>query len=297
MEKIISKPKNDLTNQKFNLLTALEYVGNSSWKCQCECGNIKVVKTSALTSGKTKSCGCLIGKNTKNNTRNSKPKQDLTGQKFGKLTALEYIKGGKWECECECGNHIIVDTRNLNSGHTKSCGCLVKEINSKNYTIDMTNFENDGILVLSHVGSDNQGVALWECKCKICGNIFTARGAGIRAGTTKSCGCVHSWNERKITHILKENNINFISQYTFPDLLGINGGHLRFDFAIFEDNKLKHLIEFNGKQHYEKPKNKWGEKFEDLQINDQIKKDYCKKNNIELRIIKYDEEYSLIDLI
>ena len=34
-----NKPKIDLTNQKFNQLTVLEYLGNSEWRCQCNCGN------------------------------------------------------------------------------------------------------------------------------------------------------------------------------------------------------------------------------------------------------------------
>ena len=54
--------------------------------------------------------------------RASKPRVDLTGKQFGYLTPVEYIKGGKWLCHCKCGNEKIVDTRNLNSGHTQSCG-------------------------------------------------------------------------------------------------------------------------------------------------------------------------------
>ena len=80
--------------------------------------------------------------------RNSKPRKDLTGKQFGYLTPLYYIKGGKWHCKCKCGNELDVDTRNLNSGHTQSCGCLQKEKASNN-TIDMTGYENDGIIVLS----------------------------------------------------------------------------------------------------------------------------------------------------
>lgn len=50
---------------------------------------------------------------------------DLTGQKFGKLTAVEFVPGGKssWRCRCECGEEPIVSTGNLRSGNSKSCGC------------------------------------------------------------------------------------------------------------------------------------------------------------------------------
>jgi hypothetical protein len=68
------------------------------------------------------------------------PKQvDISGQTFGRLTAIE-IAGRKykttlWRCRCSCGNETIVFVAYLRSGHTKSCGCLRGEITSqRNYT-------------------------------------------------------------------------------------------------------------------------------------------------------------------
>lgn len=230
--------------------------------------------------------------------RKSKPRVDLTDKLFGRLKPIYYIKGGKWHCQCQCENktELDVDTRNLNNGHTQSCGCLQKEKASKNVK-DMSNYENENIKVLERDGSDNQGVALWKCICKHCGNSFTTRGSSIRNYDTKSCGCVHSLNEKKITKILLDNNIEFATQYTFNDLKGINGGSLRFDFAIFKNGKLSHLIEYNGLQHYEKPQGAWGREYNNLILNDNKKIQYCKENNIELRIIKYNQEYSINDLI
>ncbi len=63
---------------------------------------------------------------------------DLTGQKFGRLTALSRcepkitIRGrreSQWLCVCECENKVVVQQNNLRSGHTQSCGCLVYEPN------------------------------------------------------------------------------------------------------------------------------------------------------------------------
>lgn len=290
------KGKNDLTGQQFNKLKVLSYAGDSKWLCECECGNRVEVRTSSLNSGKTKSCGCLRGENTKNNSRQSKPKEDLTNKTFGYLTPLYYIKGGKWHCKCKCGNEVDVDTRNLNSGHTKSCGCLQKEKGSQN-TKDMLGYEDENIKVIERADSDEQQTAKWKCLCKHCGKIFITRGSTIRNGATRSCGCVHSYNEKQITEMLLKNNIEFSTQYTFPDLIGVNGGKLRFDFAILKDGKLSHLIEYNGKQHYEKASGSWGSGYESLIENDARKIQYCKEHNIELRIIKYDEKYSLKDLI
>ena len=165
-------------------------------------------------------------------TRQSKPRFDLTNKKFGKLTPLYYIKGGKWHCKCDCGNECDVDTRNLNSNHTQSCGCLVKE-KAANNVIDMINYEDDNFKVLERDGSSSQGVAYWKCLCKHCGNIFTTKGSNIRSIGIQSCGCQHSKGEQRITKMLINEGCEFSTQYTFPDLIGINGGRLRFDFAIF----------------------------------------------------------------
>ena len=56
--------KNDLTGQKFGMLTVIEFAGNnqyraSMWRCICDCGNEIVVRGEDIRSGKTLSCGCL----------------------------------------------------------------------------------------------------------------------------------------------------------------------------------------------------------------------------------------------
>ena len=223
--------------------------------------------------------------------RQSKPRQDLTNQTFGYLTPFEYIKGGKWKCKCKCGNETIVYTKYLKSGHTQSCGCKKKE--TKNI-IDMIGFENDGIKVIERAGSDKQQTALWKCQCKYCGNTFITRGSSIRNGTSSSCGCIHSKNEQKITQMLIDSNIEFATQYTFPDLK--DKRPLRFDFAVFQNGILSHLIEYNGVQHYEEPEGSWNEGFKILQKHDQMKQEYCKQHNIRL-IILNDENYTIENLL
>jgi hypothetical protein len=58
--------------------------------------------------------------------------RNLSGCKFGKLTVIGFAgKRGQrvvWACRCECGNESVVITSGLNSGKTKSCGCLQREI-------------------------------------------------------------------------------------------------------------------------------------------------------------------------
>lgn len=53
---------------------------------------------------------------------------DLTGQRFGKLTVIRRVSDDRnrnrmWLCRCDCGNEKIVGGRHLYSGATTSCGC------------------------------------------------------------------------------------------------------------------------------------------------------------------------------
>lgn len=49
----------DIAGQKFGRLTVIKYAGEYKWVCKCECGIMRVVKSSRLRTGNTKSCGCL----------------------------------------------------------------------------------------------------------------------------------------------------------------------------------------------------------------------------------------------
>lgn len=56
---------------------------------------------------------------------------DLSGQRFGRLTALRDVgrRGRRrlWHCRCECGSVTTVVGSDLRSGNTQSCGCLQRE--------------------------------------------------------------------------------------------------------------------------------------------------------------------------
>lgn len=55
--------------------------------------------------------------------------------------------------------------------------------------IDMTGLKVFNLLVLRKAGKRIDGTAKWECLCS-CGHKFTTDGTSIRAGRTKSCGCL-----------------------------------------------------------------------------------------------------------
>ena len=55
--------------------------------------------------------------------------------------------------------------------------------------------------------------------------------------------------EYRIEAVLKSKQIKYINEYTFKDCF--DKGLLRFDFAIFINNKIG-LIEYQGEQHFRK---------------------------------------------
>lgn len=65
----------------------------------------------------------------------------LEGQVFNRLTVISFAgtrrtsgKGASirmWDCLCECGNRLNVDTRALTSGNTGSCGCYKLDVTTK----------------------------------------------------------------------------------------------------------------------------------------------------------------------
>jgi hypothetical protein len=59
--------------------------------------------------------------------------RDLTGQRFGRLTASSYVRGNgrtEWLCRCDCGKEKRIDGRALGrkENPTRSCGCIAKEV-------------------------------------------------------------------------------------------------------------------------------------------------------------------------
>lgn len=124
----------DMTGKRYGSLVVIEraesnHRGLARWSCKCDCGATVIVNGSDLRTGRTKSCGGNVHKIGIN-------LDDLTGRRFGRLVAIERGKNAKngvvrWICKCDCGNTTLVHRSSLQSGLTKSCGCLNAEINSE----------------------------------------------------------------------------------------------------------------------------------------------------------------------
>ena len=224
---------------------------------------------------------------------------DITNQRFNKLLVIkrDFEKNinhkAYWICKCDCGNIVSVRGQDLRQGKTKSCGCLLREKTTQRNLIDLTNQRFGHLIAKKRIGISKSHRGIWLCQCD-CGNSCEVETTSLTSGNTKSCGCLNSYAEERIALILKEHNIIFKQQYTFPDLLGDKGTRLRFDFAIFDkNNQLKQLIEFQGEQHFIPFKNDTLETFEKRKKYDLLKREYCKQNSIPLVEINYKDRQNL----
>lgn len=122
---------------------------------QCPvCSGHKWMRADTVKNQKVCSCGCYNAEN------NYVKPVDCTGERFGRLVALEATQNRDsyngsiiWRCQCDCGKEVHVSIRHLKKGEVRSCGCLKKEILTKNgenageyvvqnHVIDGTNIKN-----------------------------------------------------------------------------------------------------------------------------------------------------------
>lgn len=149
------------------------------WLFRCDCGNEVSVLLCNLS--RTQSCGCLAKE-----MLSKRRRQNIAGRRYGRLVAVEPVKRSDnrsmlWKCLCDCGNITIVSVQRLNSGNTKSCGCLqhslkIKDRIGKRY----------GKLTAIRQLTDS-GDIVWECLCD-CGKTKNILSSWLSSGT-KSCGC------------------------------------------------------------------------------------------------------------
>lgn len=277
----------DLTHKTFGELTVIERTDDNilpsglkepMWLCECSCGKLTSVRGAFLRTGHTKSCGCY--KELVNFT-------DLTGVVINDIEVVERVIGTtpiEWVCKCHCGTEFVTRGSSLKNGHTKSCGCRKKQLRIGN----MVGRKFNKLTVISR-GEDeissrnNERHIRWECRCD-CGRMSLVRGTALRNGHAISCGCARfedvspvSKGEIWISDYLSKHGYTYVSQKTFPSLVGVGGGLLLFDFSVkHKDGFL--LIECQGEQHYVPNEYFGGESAFKIQLeHDQRKRAYVKK--------------------
>lgn len=135
---------------------------------------------------------------------------DLTGKRFGRWVVIGRAKDkeGKiyWHCKCDCGNEKDVYVSSLTGGKSKSCGCLSREVVSREKLKNLTGKKFGKLTVIKRTDSrtipSGQTKTMWKCRCD-CGKEVNVLASNLIRGNTKSCGCSSSEyaNEHKYVDI------------------------------------------------------------------------------------------------
>lgn len=120
--------------------------------------------------------------------------KNLTGQTFGRLTAIRIIgsykgQGAIWLCRCACGKETNVRSGHLSSGNSTSCGCFRADSNA----LDLTGQRFGRLLVVRPLGTGAKG-RIWHCQCD-CGNTVNAAAGDLTSGHTKGCRCFRTFED------------------------------------------------------------------------------------------------------
>jgi len=147
---------------------------------------------------------------------------DLVGQIFGWLTVISKIGSKRiskhtirtlWLCKCKCGNEVEVTTNELTQSKRVSCGCRRENTCKAKYKTKIG--DQYGYLVVEEeAGKDKEGRPQYKCRCTRCGGETITTGKRLRAGITRSCGC------------LKEDFMSNFGSTNFRDLTGKQFGYL-----------------------------------------------------------------------
>lgn len=148
--------KNEMIGNKYGKWTVIEYAGlsknkKSQWLCMCDCGTKSIVLQGNLLNNISHQCKQCSYEELK------KPRNDLSGKRFGKLLVIKYNGNRKYECLCDCGNRIVIAEYSLTTGNTKSCGCSSIGHNGSQQECQMTNtvkelYGESNVLKIDRVG-------------------------------------------------------------------------------------------------------------------------------------------------
>lgn len=121
-------------------------------------------------------------------------KQRLLGNKFGKLTILEYVgrtgyRENQWRCRCDCGNEVIsvTDTVSKPTSACKECRYETSEYYS-NKSVEHLGRKFGRFTVIACEGRDKHSQIRWTCQCE-CGNTRSIRTGDLGSKRYTSCGC------------------------------------------------------------------------------------------------------------
>jgi len=228
----------------------------------------------------TGNVGCPICGKKKLNTKEFIEKSKLKhGEKYD-YSLVEYGKNNIDEVKILCTIHGVFQQKPLL--HLRGSGCPICSGNIKKTTEQFIEKSK-----LKHGEKYDYSLVEYENKLTIVNIICPKHGIFQQRPDLHLQGfgcktCNESKLEKKVRDFLESKKIKFVPQKKFTDCKNVLP--LSFDFFLIEKNVL---LECNGIQHYEPVEYFGGQKrYLKQKLNDNIKKNFCKKNGIRLLIIK-----------
>jgi hypothetical protein len=164
----LPKPSPDLTGNKFGKFTVISLAKHKTgkgqiWLVRCDCGNESYKSTSDITRVSKRSampmCHRCSGQRNIKKAQANRKSIDITGQEFGKLTAIKPIRKGRygtvWLVKCNCGTEFHRPVSQLNVGrkhnHVQMCKYCLVEQRDRSFSV---NYRLDRIKLREHTTSE-----------------------------------------------------------------------------------------------------------------------------------------------
>ena len=270
----------------------------------CECGNIKISNYKKLRLGYLCSeCGRVkCGFNQRLKLDDIKIELDKINPNIIILSE-EYV-GSNENIKFRClkdGMEWEASWHNVSRNHgCPLCGGGMK--NTINNVKESLRQINPYIEIISneYIGAHEK----LKCKCLKCGNEWEAKWSNLSANNSGCPKCNSSKGENIVTLFLENNNVEYIMQKTFQDLLGVSEKrHLFYDFYLPTHNIL---IEYDGEFHFKpiiyksdgdnkltKSNNRYLKQLE----HDRRKDSYALNNKIKLIRIPFTEKKNINEIL
>ena len=269
-----------LAGNEYSLLSK-EYINNKTKVkvCHNKCGKDYEVTPHNFLIGQR--CPYCYGKFKKDNNTFKREIKELTNGEYIPLTDYKSSREKVLFKHLKCNKEFEMKPNNFQQGQ-RCPYCYGKfKKTTEIFKKEVYNLVKDEYVVLGEYKTTMNKILMKHNKCNneyyVTPNDFLSN---------KRCPyCKRSKGEERIENWLKKNNIKYEREYKFSDCKYKR--ELPFDFKLeYEDGDLL-LIEYDGEfhshiQYYE-------EEFNLQQIRDNIKNEYCKKNNIDLIRISYKE--------
>ena len=269
-------------------LLSKEYNGNHSLlHIQCSCGNpfyreFACFKGTPSRDGihKCKKCTGATVKYTTEQITDELNKYDI------KLLSKYENYNGDLLVKYNCGFTINRSLNKIRVSLYKCPHCIKNGYgrNTDRLKLEIEEDTHGEYELLSEYKTMNDKITILH---KNCGNVYNVTPHNFLDAGNRCPKCSISKGEKFIYDYFKANKINFIQQYECDGLVGLGGSPLRFDFAIFKNDILRFLLEYDGEFHYFPIMGQTN--LDKQQEHDRRKDEYCKLHNIDLLRIPYWE--------